>query len=238
MDMVRFGRGIRALRHRRGWRQADLANEADVSRSVVARIEAGQGDRVPGRTLERVARPLGARVKTWLDWNGEALDRLLDGAHAALAEAVVAFLRRWGWEVAVEVTFAIRGERGSIDILAWHAATQVLLVIEVKSVVPDLQAMFLSFDRKVRLGAEIARDRGWRPRSIVKVLVIGETRTNRRRVEAHAAIFGVELPDRTVAVKRFLAVPNVEQRLRGLWFVSTARVASARHRVRNPRAAA
>jgi len=238
MDMVRFGRAVRALRHRRGWRQEDLAREAEVSRSTVVRVEGGEGDRVPGRTLERLANTLGARLNIWLDWNGEALDRLLDAGHAALVDAVVAFLRAWGWEVAVEVTFAIRGERGSIDILAWHAATRVLLVIEVKSVAPDLQAMFLSFDRKVRLGAEVARARGWHPRSIVKVLVLGDTRTNRRRVESHGAMFGVELPDRTVAIKRFLAAPTAEQRLRGVWFVSTARVVSARHRVRKPRAAA
>jgi hypothetical protein len=203
----------------------------------VARIEAGHGDLVTPRTLERVTRPLGARVNLWLDWNGEALDRLLDRAHAAIVEHVVQVLRRCGWETAVEVTFAIRGERGSIDVLAWHAATRVLLVIEVKSVVPDLQAMFLAFDRKVRLASTVARQYGWDPRAIAKVLVIGSTSTTRRRVAAHDAIFSTELPDRTVAVKHFLAAPSADVRLRGLWFVSTDRVANARHRVRKPRRA-
>ncbi|MBI2782085.1 MAG: hypothetical protein HYX55_09865 [Chloroflexi bacterium] len=50
-------------------------------------------------------------------------------------------LRALGWEVVLEATFFIRGERGSIDVLAWHAASRVVLVIEVKSVVPDIQAM-------------------------------------------------------------------------------------------------
>jgi hypothetical protein len=31
-------------------------------------------------------------------------------------------LRSDGWDVAVEVTFWIRGERGSIDVLGWHPA--------------------------------------------------------------------------------------------------------------------
>ena len=43
-----------------------------------------------------------------------------------------------GWDVATEVSFNVRGERGSIDILAFHQATGSLLVIEIKSVVPDL----------------------------------------------------------------------------------------------------
>ena len=119
MDLVRFGRGIRALRMRRRWRQQDLAAAAGMSRQKVARIELGQGRRTPIGDLERVAEPLGARVDLRLGWNGEALDRLLDGDHARLVELVAAMLRANGWEVAIEVTFWIRGERGSVDILAF-----------------------------------------------------------------------------------------------------------------------
>ena len=58
---------------------------------------------------------------------------------------MAAQLRALGWEVVLEATFFIRGERGSIDILGWHATSRVVLVIEVKSVVPDIQAMLASF---------------------------------------------------------------------------------------------
>ena len=47
MDSIRLGRGIRALRHRRGWRQEDLAAAAGVSQSEVSRIELGQLEAVP-----------------------------------------------------------------------------------------------------------------------------------------------------------------------------------------------
>lgn len=96
MEAVRFGRGIQALRHRRGWRQEDLARAAALSRSAVARIEQGRGDRVPYVTLSRIAAALGARVVAWLDWNGEQLDRLIDARHAALVDLVVRRLRRAG----------------------------------------------------------------------------------------------------------------------------------------------
>jgi Holliday junction resolvase-like predicted endonuclease len=83
-----------------------------------------------------------------MTWNGEALDRLLDADHAALVDIVAATLRTLEWLVAVEVSFNIRGEWGSIDVLAFHPATGVILVVEVKSVVPDLQATIFTLDRK------------------------------------------------------------------------------------------
>lgn len=230
--MVRFGRGLRALRHRRGWTQQRLADEAGVSQSAIARIELGRGDRVTARSLERVANALGARVHVRLDWNGEALDRLLDRGHAALVELAVGELRRLGWEVEAEATFAIRGERGSIDVLAWHEASRVQLVVEVKSVVPDIQATLLGLDRKVRLAPDLARMRGWRPRAVARLLVIGDTETSRRRVRTHGETFEAQLPDRNVACRHFLAVPDPARSLRGLWFASVSPQATHRVKVR------
>lgn len=229
MDLIRFGRGIRALRLRRRWRQQDLADAAGISRPVVARIEAGDRS-VPVEKLEKAAAGVGARTDLRLLWNGEALDRLLDAAHAGLVDAVVRHLVAAGWEVATEATFWIRGERGSIDILAWHAATRMVLVIEVKSVVPDVQAMLASLDRKVRLALEIARERGWSPVAVGRLLVIGENRTSRRRIDGHAATFASTFPHRSVEVRRWIAAPNAALPLRGLWFLSGALQVSTRHR--------
>jgi transcriptional regulator with XRE-family HTH domain len=230
MDWVRFGRIVRALRKRRAWRQVDLAAAARVSQSVVARIEIGQGGRIAPWVLERVAQALGARMAVRLDWNGEALDRLLDADHATLVERVARLFRDARWEVAAEVTFWVRGERGSVDLLAWHAASGVLVVVEVKSVVPDVQATLMSFDRKARLGREIAAGRGWKPTSVGRLLVIGESRTARRRVTAFATTFEAELPHRFVAVRRFLTAPDAIRPVRGLLFLSGSPQATTRHR--------
>ncbi len=236
MDLVRFGRGIRALRMRRGWRQRDLAVAANVSPSMVARIERGD-DTVQPRILVAVAAALGVRAEMRLSYKGEALDRLLDAGHAALVDAVASVLRRFGWDVVIEATFWIRGERGSIDILAWHAATKIVLVIEVKSVVPDLQAMLSSIDRKVRLASQIASERGWAPVAVGALLVIGEDRTARRRVEQHVATFDQAFPTRAVAVRRWIAAPDAAKPLRGLWFLSARQGVTPRHRVRRSRQA-
>ena len=131
VDTVAFGRGFKALRVRKRLRQDDLAADAGVSRGAIARIEHGHADKVTVETLEKVARPLGARVVCRLSWNGEYLDRLLDADHAAIVEQVVRFLAATGWLVATEVSFNVWGERGSIDVLAFHPASRILLVVEV-----------------------------------------------------------------------------------------------------------
>ena len=230
MDMVRFGRSIRALRLRRRWRQLDLAHAARVGRTVIARIERGLGDTVPLRKLETVAHALGARLDLRLSWNGEALDRVLDAAHARLVDVMVGRLRAVGWDVATEVTFMIRGERGSIDVLAWHAATRVLLLIEVKSVVPDIQAMLAALDRKVRLAPGIAHERGWTPAQVGMLLVIGASRTSRRRVESVAETFDATFPHRGSVVRRWIKAPSAEMALRGLLFLSFGQEVTTRHR--------
>jgi transcriptional regulator with XRE-family HTH domain len=210
-------------------RQSDLAGAAGCSQPLVSRVERGHGDVVLPRTLEAMARAMGARVVTSVDWNGEALDRLLDASHASIVEAVVRILHAAGWETRTEVTFAIGGERGSVDVLAWHPASRSLLVIEVKSVVADAQDTLAKLDRKLRLAPRFAPVE-WQPRWISSLLVIGDTRTNRRRIGALGATFDAAFPDRVAAIRAYLRSPT-DRTLRGLWFLTTSTTATTRHRV-------
>ncbi|MEO8208370.1 MAG: helix-turn-helix domain-containing protein [Chloroflexota bacterium] len=235
MDSVRFGRGIRALRRRRRWRQTDLAGAASVSQSFVARVERGKADRMPMWKLERLAVTLGARFTVRLDYNGEALDRLLDADHAGLTERVMGMLRAAGWECSSEVTFAVYGERGSVDILARHPTTGAVLVIEIKTVVPDLQSTLSTLDRKVRLSADIASRLGWSARRAGRLLVIADTRTSRRRVAQFAETLGAVLPDRSTSIRSYLLAPNPDRPLRGLWFVPDIHAVTGRQRIQKPR---
>jgi hypothetical protein len=139
------------------------------------------------------------------------------------------FLASAEWLVATEVSFNLRGERGSIDILAFHPATGWLLVIEIKSVVPDMQAMLAGIDRKGRLARDIARERDWQVTSVTRLLVLPDDRTARRRVERHAAIFKAALPARIVEVRRWIRRPVGV--MSGVLFLSDAHHTSARHRV-------
>lgn len=231
MDPILFGRGVRALRLRKRWRQDDLAAAADVSRGVIGRIESGHAERVTIATLDKVAAALGGRVACRLTWNGEGLDRLLDAEHAAIVEAVVRTLRVSEWLVATEVSFSIYGERGSIDVLAFHPEERVVLVVEVKSVVPDVQATLVALDRKERLARQIARERGWEAVAVARLLVVGENRTARRRIEAHSATFGNMFPHRAREIRGWLASPDSRHPVHGLWFLSGATQAGAKQRI-------
>lgn len=234
MDPIRFGRGIRALRQRRGWRQDDLAAAANVSRGVVARVEQGRGDRVPFATLERITGALGARVVVRLDWQGEQLDRLIDARHASLVESVVRELSAHGWLCIPEATFNVYGERGSVDILAFLPQSRILLVVEVKSAIPEVGSMLMTLDRKVRLAPRIAADRGWKPGVVGRLLVVADGRTTRRRIREHGATLDLAFPIRGWAARRWLASPEPISGWSGIWVPADDHqaVATRRERVR------
>jgi hypothetical protein len=175
--------------------------------------------------LRRLTEALGASLDVRLGWNGEGLDRLLDAAHAAMIETVVRRLQLHGWEVAVEVSFAIRGERGSIDVLGYRSDTSTLLVVEAKSVVPDAQAMLASIDRKARLAIQIGAARGWRAATVGRMLVLPETATSRRRVGALERTFAAAFPMRGWAVERWLKAPSGQ--IAGILFLPNSRHAKA-----------
>lgn len=229
MDSVRFGLAIRALRRRRGLTQAELADRAGVSQAAVSRAERGEARSQTVRTLERIADALGARTSLRLFWHGEELDRLLDAAHAGLVEQVVAILHVNGWDVIPEATFSVYGERGSVDVLAFHPLLGALLIVEVKSAVPDMQAMLAGIDRKARLGPALAKERGWLIGSVSRLLVLPDDRTARRRLAAHAATTSQALPLRTVAVRRWIARPVGS--MGGVLFLPASPSTTARQRI-------
>jgi transcriptional regulator with XRE-family HTH domain len=239
MDGIRFGRQFRALGVRLEKRQSDVSADSGLSRSLIAAIDRGQIDGVTVGSLARATRALGADVDVRIRWRGEQLDRLLDEAHSAIVDAMVARLKPHGWAVELEVSFSIWGERGSIDILAFHPAFGALLAIEVKSVVADTQATLHGLDRKARLARDIVRDRPWKIRDVSRLLVIGASATSRRRVARLDATYDVALPARGTTVRHWLALPAGS--IAGLLFVaigshgSTRRRSPGRERVRRLR---
>lgn len=229
MQSIRFGRQFRALRIRKELRQEDVGRVARLSRAVISRIDRGLIGNIRVDDLERAAAALGATVDLRLRWNGEQLDRLLDEAHARLVDLAVAMLRATGWEVAVEVSFSIWGERGSIDVLAYHTATGTVLVVEVKSVVPDSQSTLHALDRKTRLARQIAEERGWDCRTVARLLIVGASATSRRRIARLAPTYRAAFPLRGRDVRHWLRRPT--RPMSGLLFVAYAPRGSTRQRL-------
>lgn len=208
MDDQRAGHVLRALRQRRGWRQRDLADRAGVSCTMVARIERGALASIPLGKVRRLAETLGARFDTIVRWQGADLGRLLDARHAAMHETMAGLLGGLdGWQFEPEVSFSIYGERGIIDILAWHPGRRMLLVIELKTEVVEVSGLLGAMDQRRRLGREIAARFGWQPVAVSTWVVIADSRTNRRAVSAHSKVLRAKMPIDGRGIGRWLKDP-------------------------------
>lgn len=209
MDDIRLGRRFRVLRHRLGWRQADVARVAGLSQDVISLVERGRIERVSTKALRRHARALDAELRIILDFRGADLDRLADEGHAALVGAVTQRLAELGWEVRPEVSFSVFGERGSIDIVGWHADSRTLVVIEVKTELASVEETLRRHDVKTRLAASVVRERfRWQPRAVARPLVLPEGSTPRRQVVRHDAVLRAVYPARGADLGRWLAAPS------------------------------
>jgi len=220
MDAMRLGSVFRAVRIRKGWRQIDVAMAAKVSQPMISRIERGHIRHLSLDVLLRVAEVLEIRVELIPRWRGGDLDRMLNAGHAALHVAVARVFARTPWLLAPEATFAVYGERGVIDILAFHPPSGALLVVELKTDLVDVQQLMSAVDRYRRLAPRIARERGWQMRSVSAWVVFRDTRTNRRRVAAHADVLHVAFPHERRTVRRWLRNPDAP--IAALSFVADA----------------
>jgi len=135
------------------------------------------------------------------------VERVASSRHAELANVLIDVLSQEGWVPRPEVSFNSRGERGLIDVLAWHPATGALLLLEIKTEIVDVGELFGTLDRKRRFAPEIARQLGFSPASISTALVVADTHTNHRRVTAHAATFGAVLPEGGQRFRAFIRQP-------------------------------
>ena len=209
MDDLRVGAAFRAVRLRRRWRQSDVAAKAGVSRGLVSLIERGHIDRISLHGLRSVAAVLEIRIDVIARWRGGALDRMLSLGHSQLSDSVTAWvLGQGGWLLAPEVSFSIYGERGVIDLLAYHPASGCLLVIELKTVIVDVNEMVGTLDRKARLAPRIARDRGWHARSVSRWVVVTRSKTNQRRIDAHRTVLRAAYPSDGRQIHPWLRAPS------------------------------
>ena len=220
MQYVRLGSVYRAVRVEMRLRQADVAARAGVSQTTISKIERGQLREFGVQILQAVAEALEADLDVGLRWRGPKLARLLDRRHAWLQDYLT--WRLEGWEVHVEQSFNHYGDRGSVDILAWRADVDALLIIELKPEILDLQDTVRSMDIKARVVPKLVlREYGWRPKATALVLAVPATKLQRDIVAEHASLLAAALPARTRDINAWLRKPSGS--LRGIWFVSCIR---------------
>lgn len=239
MDGRHVGRLVRAIRRDGGLRQRDLASAAGVSPNQVSRVELGRLDELTFRAFDKITSSLQITVTLSPQWRGGAGDRLVDREHAALVAEVARVLVELDWEIVPEYTFNHFGDRGSVDLLAWHEPSRTLLVVEVKSRINDLQTLFARIATKARVvPGLVARERQWHARHVARLIVVDDTTANRTTVARHRALFDAAYPARTVAIRSWLRAPA--SALAGVWFVRLSRTAGLKRplRVRRPAATA
>lgn len=207
---VRFGNAIRLLRQRRHWTQAELGARVGLSDTTISRIERGHIRSLTLATIQEVAGELDVRIDLVARWRSGDLDRLLNRRHSTLHELVA----RWfgevvpDWVLAPEVSYSIYGERGVIDIVAWHPGRRALLIIELKTDIVDVNELVASADRRRRLARTIVAERGWDPTTVSVWVIVAPSRTNRRRVTAHEAMLRSAFPMDGRGIRAWLRHPN------------------------------
>ena len=207
MDDLAIGRLFRELRVRLGWPQRVVAAKAGIAQTTYSAIERGAFSRTPIATLRDVAAVLEVRLVLEPRWRGSAVDRVLSSRHARMSEIVSKLLLERGWEIRPEASFSHFGERGVVDILAWHASTRTILIVELKTELVDVNDLLGVTDRRRRLAAVIAAPYGWRPAQVATWVVVAESRTNRRRLSTVRTIVRAALPADGHAMSRWLVRP-------------------------------
>lgn len=181
---------------------------AGLSRSVFGRIERGELRRIAHGDIVAAAEALDARLELDLRWRGPGLDRLVDERHAEIVDETVRLYRAAGWEVVVEASFSVYGERGSIDVFGWHPGAMVVAVNEIKATVPDAGNTIIGVDRKGRLAPRLATERGWDCRGVARFLVVAEGSTSRDRIARHQATCRAAFPAGTRASLAWIRDPS------------------------------
>lgn len=173
------------------------------------RIERGRLATIPVGKIRAVAAALDAKVDTIVRWQGGDLGRLVNARHASMHETIARMFEGLeGWAAEPEVSFSIYGERGIIDVLAWHPTRRILLVIELKTEIVDLNDLLGTLDRKERLARQIALGRGWDPVAVGAWVVVADSRTNRRAVARFATVLRSKLPTDGRGIGHWLRNPT------------------------------
>ena len=236
MEDHRVGRLLGAVRQYRLLRQSDVAARAAISQKAVSDVELGRLESVGLGKVRRIAAVLDVSVSIDARYQGGRGDRLLDRAHAHLVNAIVRILESEGWETLPEFTFNHYGDRGSVDVLAWHAATRTLLIIEVKATLTDLQDLLAALSRKMRVVPGVVRQElGWKPEHVGRILVVADTKASRSVVAHHEAIFESAFPARSREARAWIRRPIAA--ISAVWFLTAGGRAAgpaAKERIRRP----
>jgi hypothetical protein len=109
-------------------------------------------------------------------------------------------MRRLGWTVETEVEINGRSGPGWIDVLAFHAASGILLVIEIKTEIHDFGRIKRTLAWYERRAWSIARERGWVARRSQGALLLLATDAVDARLRENRHLADEAFPGRAVGL--------------------------------------
>jgi len=202
------GRRFRDARLAIGWSQRELGLRARVSQAAISRIERGQPSGLGLDEIERIAVALGGTLRITFETPFLAdRARQRDSVHARCVAHVASRLRGLGWLVETEVEIDGRNGPGWIDILAFHAESGTLLVIEVKTEIHDFGRIQRTLAWYTRRAWLVARDRGWRVRRSHGALLLLATDAVDAPLRENRHLADEAFPGRAAALAELAADP-------------------------------
>jgi transcriptional regulator with XRE-family HTH domain len=206
-----LGRALRDARRTARKAQAAIALTAGVSRSLIGQMERGHGASVTLLVWTRVARAAGSDVRAYLE-RATATDQPRDAVHLRAQELIVRTAEGGGWRAQPERAIDLDPGRSRAGDVVLSRAPELALV-EVFDWLDDAGAAFRSWDR--RLAVVEARAIALAPPGTdattlrtTGIWALRATRTNRRLVTEHRAIFRARFPGSGAAWLRALADPT------------------------------
>ncbi len=220
---VTIATGLRAARLQRGWPQTRLARESGVPQTEISALERAAYGNLSLESVARLCTALDAELVLEIR-PARVVGRVdqRDPGHAACVSAARRMLERAGWTTATEVEIVTGRAHGFIDLLAYHAATDRLLVIEVKTEIRDIGALERQVGWYVREAPGAARRIGWRPRTIAGLVVCLASAAVDSMLIANRAYLEASFPIRGRVVRAVIAT-DVVMRGRGIVMVDPAR---------------
>ncbi|HEV8545581.1 MAG TPA: hypothetical protein VGQ64_04775 [Candidatus Limnocylindrales bacterium] len=110
-----------------------------------------------------------------------------------------------------------------IDVVAWHSASRIMLVIELKTRIVDINDLMATMDVRRRVAWQIAQDHGWDCVAVGVWVVVAPGRSNARALSDHATVLRAKFPADGRTMRRWLSKPTGN--VSGLSFMPEVRVA-------------
>jgi transcriptional regulator with XRE-family HTH domain len=208
-----LGRALRDARKTARRTQAELASIAGVAQTTESKLERGEDADVSLLVWTRVARAAGSDLRAYLE-RATATDQPRDAVHLRAQELIVRTAEGGGWRAQPERAIDLdpgRSRAGDVVLTRGRAPMNVdeLALVEVFDWIDDAGEAFRSWDRRLATvearaialappGADAATIRS------AGFWVLRATRTNRRLVAAHRAIFRARFPGSGAAWLRAL----------------------------------